>query len=113
MIDFHQRLTELSQRSKTKTCWKIRYRGEYLCMSSGKESWTKKNAAKAALFLEFETLFRAHSRGVNSLEEYTNLLWSQAWPITCSVSIEARLKVAKEELLKLVEFVELKEKEVQ
>ncbi len=41
MIDFHQRLTELSQRSKTKTCWKIRYRGEYLRMSSGKESWTK------------------------------------------------------------------------
>jgi len=57
MIDFHQRLTELSQRSKIKTCWKIRYRGEYLRMSTGKESWTKKSAAKAALMLEFETLF--------------------------------------------------------
>lgn len=109
MIDFHQRLTELAQRSKTKTCWKIRYRGEYLRMSSGKESWTKKNAAKAALFLEFETLFRAHSRGANSLDQYTNLSWSQKWPITCRDTIDARYKTAQEELLKLVEFIELSE----
>lgn len=109
MIDFHQRLTELSQRSKTKTCWKIRYRGEYLRMSSGKESWTKKSAAKAALFLEFETLFRAHSHGANSLAEYTNLLWSNRWPITDNDVVDARYKIAQEELLKLVEFVELSE----
>lgn len=109
MIDFHQRLTELSQRSKTKTCWKIRYRGEYLRMSSGKESWTKKSAAKAALFLEFETLFRAHSRGANSLDQYTNLSWSQKWPITDRDVVDARHKTAQEELLKLVEFVELSE----
>jgi hypothetical protein len=112
MIDFHQNLTLLAQQGKSKTSWKIRYRGDYLRMSSGKESWNTKGYAKAALMHEFERLLRAHSRGANSLEEYTAMSWSRKWPITCSVSIEARLKVAKEELLKLVEFVELKEKEV-
>jgi hypothetical protein len=113
MIDFHQHLTQIAQHSKSKTSWKIRYRGDYLRMSSGKESWNTKGYAKAALMLEFERLLHAHSRGANSLEEYTAMSWSQKWPITCNVSIEARLKAAKEELLKLVEFVELKEKEVQ
>ena len=112
MIDFHQNLTLLVQQGKSKTSWKIRYRGDYLRMSSGKESWNTKGYAKAALMHEFEKLLHAHSRGANSLEEYTAMSWSRKWPITCSVSIEARLKVAKEELLKLVEFVELKEKEV-
>lgn len=109
MIDFHQRLTELSQHSKTKTCWKIRYRGDYLRMSSGKESWTKKSHAKAALNLEFERMFHAHSRGANNQEEYTKLLWSGQWPITDPMTIDARYKTAQEELLKLVEFVELSE----
>ena len=113
MIDFHQDLTLLAQHSKSKTSWKIRYRGDYLRMSSGKESWNTKGYAKAALMLEFERLLHAHSRGANSLAEYTAMSWSRQWPITCNVSIEARLKAAKEELLKLVEFVELKEKEVQ
>jgi hypothetical protein len=113
MIDFHQHLTQIAQHSKSKTSWKIRYRGDYLRMSSGKESWNTKGYAKAALMLEFEKLLHAHSRGANSLDEYTATCHGvEAWPITCSVSIEARLKVAKEELLKLVEFVELKEKEV-
>lgn len=104
MIDFHQHLSELSQRSKTKTCWKISYRGEYLRMSSGKESWTKKSAAKAALFLEFEAYLKAHAYGFSEIKEFS---YSKR-PITCRATIDARLKTAQEELLKSVEFVEMK-----
>ena len=108
MIDFHQHLTELSQRSKTKTCWKIRYRGEYLRMSSGKESWTKKSAAKAALMLEFDAYFQAHASGLSNLTEFFSTPYSKR-PITCRDTIDARYKTAQEELLKLVEFIELSE----
>lgn len=107
MIDFHQHLNLLSQRSKTKTCWKIRYHSDYLRMSSGKESWTKKSAAKAALFLEFESYLQAHAYGFSEIKEFFSTPYSER-PITCIATINARLKTAQEELLKSVEFVEMK-----
>jgi hypothetical protein len=111
MIDFHQHLTELAQLGKGKTSWKIRYRGEYLRMRSGKENWSKKSAAKSALMLEFNLYFQAFAHGCSDIKEFKTTR-CDILPITCRASIKARHKTAQKELLKLVEFVELKEKEL-
>lgn len=108
MIDFHQHLTVLSQTNKRKTSWKIRYRGNYLVMGSGKETWNTKGYAKAALLYEFETHFRAHACGFSTPRELLSTPYS-ARPITCKSSYDARFKTAQEELMTLIEFVELKE----
>jgi hypothetical protein len=111
MIDFHQNLTLLAQQGKSKTSWKIRYRGDYLRMSSGKESWNTKGYAKAALMHEFDSYFQAHASGFSTISELFNVPYCSR-PISCKAAYDARYKTAQEELLKLVEFVELKEKEV-